>query len=171
MSNELIDEMYEAIYDRDCEKIDALVHAGLGVGTRVEGDNWNFLHMALVSVTLPPDPNVIQHLICIGVDVNARDRSRWTPLHFAVRGRNASIVRMLLQAGAEVDPLNDEGVTPLHQCLLEIPWNLEAAELLLAAGANPDRDRDSGSVRNFANVVANPDRNAFISLLDRYTKA
>ena len=170
MSNAQIDEMYDAIYDSDCEKIDALVGAGLSVDTRVEGDDWNFLHMALVSVTIPPDPNVVRHLIGLGVDVNARDRSMWTPLHFAVRTKNSTVVKMLVDAGAEVDSVNDEGITPLHQCLLKQSCNLDVVEMLLAAGADPDNDRGGGTVRNYANAVSRPETGAILELLDKYAK-
>ncbi|MCG6157764.1 ankyrin repeat domain-containing protein [Rubinisphaera margarita] len=170
MSNAQIDEMYDAIYDSDCEKIDALVGAGLSVDTRVEGDQWNFLHMALVSVTIPPDPNVVRHLIGLGVDVNARDRKMWTPLHFAVRTKNCTVVKMLVEAGAEIDSVNDEGITPLHQCLLEQSCNLDVVEMLLVAGADPDNDRGGGTVRNYANAVSRPETGAILELLDKYAK-
>ena len=42
MSNTQIDEMFNAIYDGDCEKIDALIDAGLSVNTTVDVDQWNF---------------------------------------------------------------------------------------------------------------------------------
>lgn len=170
MANSKIDEMYDAIYDGDCTKIDTLVSAGLSVDTRVQGDQWNFLHMALVSITIPPDPDVIRHLIDIGVDVNARDRCLWTPLHYAVRTKNRQVVKMLIDAGADVDPVNDEGISPLHQCLLVQLCDLEVVEMLLAAGADPDHDRGGGTVRNYINVVASPDSGALLKLLDKYTK-
>ena len=169
MSNAQIDAMYDAIYDSDCKKIDALVAAGLNVDTKVEGDDWNFLHMALVSVAIPPDPNVVRHLISLGVDVDAQDRCMWTPLHFAVRTKNSIIVKMLVDAGAEVDSVNDDGISPLHQCLLEQPCNLEVVEMLLAAGADPDNDRGGGTVRNYANAVSRPETGAILGLLDKYT--
>ena len=115
MSNVQIDEMFDAIYDGDCNRIDALVSAGLGVDARAEGDEWNFLHMALVSVTIHPDPDVVRHLIELGVEVNAPDRSLWTPLHYAVRTKNCTVVKLLIDAGADVDAVNDEGISPLHQ--------------------------------------------------------
>ena len=49
--------------------------------------------MALVSVAIPSDPKVVEHLIELGVDVNARDSSRWTPLHYAVRTKNCAVVQ------------------------------------------------------------------------------
>jgi uncharacterized protein len=170
MSSTQIDEMYDAIYDGDCKKIDALIHAGLSVDTRVEGDEWNFLHMALVSVTIPPDSDVIRHLIALGVDINAKDQSMWTPLHFAVRTKDSLVVKLLVDAGAEIDAVNDEGISPLHQCLLEYPCNVEIAEMLLAAGADSDNDRGGGTVRTYANAVSSPDSDRIIELLDKYAK-
>ena len=159
-----LDEMWDAIHDGDCKKIDALVRR-LGVDTRVEGDDWNFLHMALDTITIPPNPDVIRHLIALGVDVNARDIDMWTPLHFAARTQNSRVVKLLIDAGAEIDAVDNEGITPLHQCLLERPCNLEVAEMLLAAGAD-----GGGAVRKFVNAVSAPDIPAIRALLEKYAK-
>lgn len=161
----------DAIDAGDCKKIDALIESGVDANTIEEGDQWNFLHLALVSVAFPPDPNIVRHLIDLGVDVNAEDREGWTPLHFAVRTKNSTVVKMLVDAGAEVDSVNDEGITPLHQCLLEQSCNLDVVEMLLAAGADPDNDRGGGTVRNYANAVSRPETGAILELLDKYAKS
>lgn len=166
----MISDVSKAILTGDCNAFDALVKGGLDVNQRTESDRWNFLHKALVSVVLPPNPEMIRHLIDVGVDVNARDSKMWTPLHFAVRTKNSLVVKMLLDAGAEVDAVNDEGISPLHQCLLEQPCNIEVAQMLLAAGADPDNDRGGGTVRNYADATFDPDSDAIRELLDKYTK-
>ena len=55
---------------------------------------------------------VKQHLAA-GADVNAKNRSGWTPLHQAAwRGRN-EIVELLIAEGADVNAKIDDGRTPL----------------------------------------------------------
>ena len=170
MRNTLKDEMYKAMSKGDCEKIDALVASGLDVNTRSDEDEWNFLHMALVSVAIPPNPIVIRHLIGIGVDVNAQDSSLWTPLHYAARTKISVVVKMLVDAGADVNAVNDEGINPLIESLQTQPWNLEVAEILLAAGTKPDDNRSGSTVRRLLDVVASPDTAAMRALLKKYTK-
>ena len=98
------------------------------------------------------------------MDVNARDRRRWTPLHFAARTKNPAVVKLLIEAGADVNAEDDEGITPLHQGLLRYPVNLEMTEMLLAAGANTD------ALRKYVNVVASPDKGALLDLLAKYDR-
>lgn len=44
--------------------------------------------------------------------------SGWTPLHEAVLGHNYTIAETLLKAGALVNSLGYEGITPLHDAVL-----------------------------------------------------
>lgn len=161
----LVSPLYRAIYDGDCKRIDALL-AGRDVNQKTDtGDNWNLLHIALVSVTTAPSPEAVRHLIELGVDVNARDRRRWTPLHFAARAKCPAVVKLLIDAGADVNAKDDEGITPLHQGLLKYPVNLEMTEMLLAAGAKPDM------LRKYVDVVVSPDKDALIALLAKYDRS
>jgi ankyrin repeat protein len=166
--NETSDEVYDAIYDGDIDKLDALIAGGIAVNTSFGTDKWNLLHLALVSLTDLPNPKIVKHLIGLGTDVNARDWRLWTPLHFAVRTGNSEVVKMLIEAGAEVDLPNDEGITPLHLCLVKPPCNLEIIEILLAAGANPHNNHGAGSVWNYVKAVSAPDIGAVVKLLDKY---
>jgi ankyrin repeat protein len=159
-----VDPLYRAIIDGDCERIDTLL-AGRDVNLRTEeGDKWNLLHLALVSVSRPPKPEVVRYLIELGVDVNARDRRRWTPLHFAARIKSPAVVKMLIEAGADVNAKDDEGITPLHRGLLEHPVNVEMTEMLLAAGAKPDM------LRKYVDVVVSPVKDALVGLLAKYDR-
>ncbi|MEV4516261.1 ankyrin repeat domain-containing protein [Dactylosporangium sp. NPDC049525] len=48
---------------------------------------------------------ILDRLLAAGLDVNAPDRTRWTPLHYAVlRGGSTSLIRALLAAGADPAP-------------------------------------------------------------------
>ena len=124
-----------------------------------------FVAPALVSVSRPPRPDVIKHLIDLGVDVNARDRELWTPLHFAARTKSPAAVRLLVDAGADVNAERGKGITPIHESVLTYPSNLEVFEIFLAAGAKTDR------VRKYLNAIASPDKAALLALIDKYETA
>ena len=165
-----VDDLYQAVYDGDCQKIDALL-AGHDVNIKSEWDKWNLLHIALDRLIKPANPDVIRQLIELGVDVNAKDRCGWTPLHFAARtkcpaadqNRFIACIKLMIDAGADVNAKDDEGVTPLHRSVFTYPWNLELMEVFFAAGAKP-----TDMFRNFMNVVACPDKNKVLDLLAKY---
>lgn len=47
-------------------------------------------------------------------DTDLRDKDGWTPLHFAVRGGHLRVVELLLSLGAEAEPKNNDGKTPVQ---------------------------------------------------------
>ena len=70
-------------------------------------------------------------------DVNAREqRYGDTALMWAAVAGHADVVRLLIEAGADVRAVDDEGVTALH--LARAKGHTEVANALLAAGANPN---------------------------------
>ena len=157
-------DLYHAFDEGDFKTIDSFA-AEYGVNWNTANDKWNLLHMALLSVTEPPRPGVIKHLIDLGVDVNARDRELWTPLHFAARTKSPAAVRLLVDAAADVNAENDEGITPIHESVIGKPKNLEVFEIFLAAGAKTDR------VRKYLNAIASPDKASLLALIDKYDSA
>jgi ankyrin repeat protein len=83
-------------------------------------------------------------LLAQGADPNqaARNGTRLAPLHSAVAGGNAEIVRELLEHGAEVVARQEGGFTPLHTAAGE--GREEMVRLLLARGADAVARSDSG---------------------------
>lgn len=70
-------------------------------------------------------------------DVNAREqRYGDTALMWAAVAGHVDVVRLLIEAGADVRAVDDEGVTALH--LARAKGHTEVAAALLAAGANPN---------------------------------
>lgn len=73
-------------------------------------------------------------------DVNAPNNHKETLLHTAVQLSNAEMVKLLLDAGANVNPVNvaaKGSKTPLHIAAAQ-PSNAAVVKLLLDAGASPD---------------------------------
>jgi ankyrin repeat protein len=67
----------------------------------------------------------------------------YSPLIFAVTMGNCDIVRSLIRHGADVDEYDTHGATPLHAAVgrgIERKSNAVMAEILLTAGADPERD-------------------------------
>ena len=54
-----------------------------------------------------------------------------TPLYFATRNRRIKIAKILIDAGASVDPRDSERRTPLHYAS-----QIEMVQILIDAGAN-----------------------------------
>ena len=79
-----------------------------------------------------------------GADVNARDPEHGeTPLILAVMNRSVDIVRLLLEAGAEVNAIDDWGRTALFYA----PVSAESFGILLSAKADVHiRDKEGNTL-------------------------
>ncbi len=94
--------------------------------------------------------DTIQALLAAGAEQVAAVNGL-TPLHYACNKRNIEAIRLLLQAGAQVNSRDTEGRTPLHHLALAdyYAWDLlplpQAVEALLAAGASLDAIDNHGS--------------------------
>ena len=55
---------------------------------------------------------VKQHLAA-GADVNAKDESGWTPLHWAASKVHNKTAKLLIKEGADVNAVNKDGLSPL----------------------------------------------------------
>ena len=82
------------------------------------------------------DPMKARLLLEAGADVNAASQLGRTPLIIAAaNSQSAEVVRVLLSRGANVNAADSSGITPLIAAANSD--NREAAELLLARGADP----------------------------------
>ena len=75
-------------------------------------------------------------------DLNEGDHAMNTPLHFASIDGHADIVKLLLDAGCVVDPINMARDTPLHDAIDN--GHVDVVRLLLDAGANPRKPNGKG---------------------------
>lgn len=70
-------------------------------------------------------------------DINLPDRAGWTALHFAASSRSTACVLLLLEQGAQVDPCDAHGNTPLWRAVFASEGEGDVIAVLRAAGADP----------------------------------
>ena len=101
-------------------------------------------------------------IVAEGDDVNARDTNNWTAMHFAAQLDNVAtaveLMTMLLQAGAEIDPQQTHGNTPLHRATYAAREDGRGIQLLLKHGADRHKANNVGVTPfNLAQNVGNFD--------------
>lgn len=77
-----------------------------------------------------------------GEEVNAKDVSGWTPLHWAASRNNVKIAKALIDSGADLKGRTGQGWTPLHAAIF--PGDLAVTELLIGQGADVNAKGDQG---------------------------
>lgn len=126
----------------------AMIEAGVPLVVPAEADRNRLYHAAFSE-----SPAAVRFLLNAGHPVDP-DPSGVTALHGICwhwdhddEERNAAIreiVRMLLDAGVDPNARDDEGNTPLHECVAGDGANIVAAEVLVAAGADLNARNNDG---------------------------
>jgi ankyrin repeat protein len=130
--------LHIAVYEGLTEAVALLLKAG-APPEAVDTDGDTPLHLAVRH--LP----IVELLLAAKAPVNARSKSGATPLYNAVVAGQAAAVTRLLQAGA--DPKLDAATSTEGNTLVAhvaAQGTAEILELLLAAGANPNRGSEGG---------------------------
>lgn len=103
---------------------------------------------------------ILLDLVRHGADLNAESRIGYlgdTPLAYAARYGEVGAVRLLIEAGADVNHRSDNGTTPLRDALAAGPHAVAVVQLLLAHGANPDiKDNQGRTVREISYGYGSP---------------
>ena len=109
-------------------------------------------------------PDAARVLLAHGGDVMsaARNSFKVTALHAALAGPTPEIARSLIEAGADVNAVQQDGVTPLHAAARN--GRLDLVQLLLEHGA--DRASRDGKGRNAADRAREGGHTAVAELLD-----
>jgi uncharacterized protein len=107
---------------------------------------------------------VIQRLIAAGADVNAVERVNGeTPLFSAIEKMRApACIRLLIDAGCDVNRLRNDGATPLIRAVRN--GLLDVVKMLIAAGAVIDA-RDSGGMTALLHAAKWQSNPAFCDVL------
>ena len=106
----------------------------------VESNKETALHVAL-GIQVPSEElrlNIVKNLIQNGAEINARDKHKFTPLHYATENGDLEIVQHLLDHGAHIEAKNDVKRPPL---LFAVGENhLEVVKCLIEKGAQLDNN-------------------------------
>jgi ankyrin repeat protein len=96
------------------------------------------------------DPSLIEHFIEKGADVNYKNTSDgWRSLHYAISCGSDDMARLLIEKGADVNAIADDGTTPL--ILAAKNDSVFIAKLLLEKGADVNwRDMKKKSAMSYA---------------------
>lgn len=97
----------------------------------------------LFRIAIMRDWTLLQRLIAIGLDVNARNQAGRTAFFLVTTSSEA--VRIFVEAGADANAQDYEGQTVLHQLALEdSPYASECIPILRSAGIDPSIRRNDG---------------------------
>jgi hypothetical protein len=132
--------LFEAIAQKDNEVVKKMITSGFDVNTKNRG-GLTALHVAVENENL----EIIRFLLNRGANVNAKTKSRRTPIMMIEGGdeENAlEIFKLLTEKGADVNVLNEDKETPLMVACEDD--NLELVKILLKAGANPNLKNEDG---------------------------
>ncbi|MGA7887441.1 MAG: ankyrin repeat domain-containing protein [Acidobacteriaceae bacterium] len=127
-------DLFEAAATGDLPQLRALLDADPAGAHSFSGDGWTPLHLAAAF----GGPEAVRFLLERGAGVHAvsRNPQQNQPLHAALAlSGDLAAIRLLLDAGAEVNATQAGGFTPLHSAASA--GRREAAALLLARGADP----------------------------------
>ncbi|MBX3722491.1 MAG: ankyrin repeat domain-containing protein [Turneriella sp.] len=109
----------------------------------LEGKDATAYRNGLSAAIKSGNAKLVQERIAAGADVNLREElSLLTPLHYAVKGQNHEIVKMLLKAGANPNTQNFAGISPLRDAVTSRSPQL--AFVLIDAGARANNEQLQG---------------------------
>jgi len=92
-----------------------------------------------------------------GVDLENRDRSGYTALHYALEYKFYPLAELMIHAGADVGAPNKHGNAALWTAVMNARGDYGLVDLLLARGADPDaRNRVGKSPLDLAIDIADP---------------
>ncbi len=122
-------------------KFRACLVSGLDPIARIGAYQVTPLH---VVAGLNHDPAVVDVLVEVGADPNARDKNEATPLHYAVwPNDNPAVISALIDRGADPNAQAQDGLTPLH-IAAEHSSNPSVISALLEGKADPNIRADDG---------------------------
>ena len=142
--------LYWSLVDCKYEAAEYLLKKGANINS---ADSYGLAPLHLAVCCKDVDLSFIEHLIEKGADVNLKNTSDgWRGLHYAISCGSDDVARLLIEKGAEVNAIADDGTTPL--ILAAQNDFVFIAKLLLEKGANVNwRDMKKKNAISYAKGV------------------
>ncbi len=118
-------------------------------------------------------PDEILRLLELGADVDVRNYKGKTGLHYAAKAGFLTVINLLIEKGATIDALDNNGETALFEAIRSTIKDGEkqraAIEALLAKGADPNVKNGKGQTPlQIAKRMRRADAGKIVELLRRY---
>lgn len=105
----------------------------------------------LINATIAESSPIMQRLVRIGADVNARNNDGASAIHFAAGDGSVERMRLLLQAGADLTACSKLSGSPLHCAAGK--GRADAVRFLLQQGVDVNTDGRPGAAAEAPNVA------------------
>jgi ankyrin repeat protein len=115
----------------------------VGCGESQQSRQWSEADSTLFAAADEGNIEAVKQAIAAGADVNTKDESLMTPLHWATVGGHKEVAVLLIAKGADVNAKDSRRWTPLHRAASD-DHNMEIVELLIAKGAEVNAKDDTG---------------------------
>lgn len=110
----------------------------------------------LMEAVIKRDHPLIELLIANRADVNIRDQRDWTALHFAAQEYDIVSTKRLVQAGAEINAIDDYGNSVISRAVLNSQGRGDVITVLIENGADIDfKNRSGFSALDLARNISN----------------
>ena len=113
-------------------------------------------HSALLTTLCRRDPSLelFEYLIRQGSNPRQEDNRGCNSLHYAARAGNATMIRILLEIGVDVNATDHNGWSPLHWAVSHAAESAEVFPLLLQHGCDKDvKDRQGRTALDLAETL------------------
>ena len=119
-------------------------------------------------------PDEIQQLLALGADINIQNYKGKTGLHYAAKAGFLNVINLLIENGADLDALDNDGETPLFEAIRSTIKSGEkqrsALEALLIKGANPNvKNRKGQTPLRVAKRMRRANAGRIVELLEKYS--
>ncbi|MDE0088869.1 MAG: ankyrin repeat domain-containing protein [Candidatus Poribacteria bacterium] len=118
-------------------------------------------------------PEKVLSLLKLGADIDVRSSKGKTALHCAAKAGFLKVINVLIENGANIDTIDNNGETPLYEAIRSTIKNREkqcaALEALLIKGANPNvKNRRGLTPLQVAQQMRRADSEEVVELLKKY---
>eukprot|EP00903_Cladosiphon_okamuranus_P020544 g18857.t1 len=132
----------QAAVDGDAEVLKVMIELGLGVNDHCKA--WE----AVFKGSVEKGKDIVDLLVDVGANIEARDEDSMTPLSRAASDVNIGAVRALVTHGAEINARDEECNTPLHRAVRKYDEEdrsvAEVIDFLLRSGADEALTNNDG---------------------------